>query len=181
MQTTRRRRRVIPSWWHKQLLGLSHPRPHRDRASVSEPLLQWSRVRCLTGQVRGFGATRSIAGLRETYWVSLVCPSQRVAGAQTVWLGLVCVWSARIAPNVPAAQLRVPAPVTGPVRGSAFPPRPRCEYIFCSVNSNLNLTFGRTVRPRVSQAAATQAAPAARVRPPVTTGTVRRPSSWTSP
>ncbi|MCJ1405823.1 hypothetical protein MMC11_009053 [Xylographa trunciseda] len=37
-----------------------------------------------------------------------------------------------------------------------------------------------TIRPRVSQASTTQAAPAARVRPPVTTGAVRRPSPWTS-
>ncbi|KAA6407581.1 MAG: hypothetical protein FRX48_08824 [Lasallia pustulata] len=35
--------------------------------------------------------------------------------------------------------------------------------------------------PRVSQAATTQAASPARVRPPLITGAVRRPSSWTSP
>ena len=68
--------------------------------------------------------------------------------------------------------------VTGPVRESALPPRTRCKYIFCSVHSKL--TFGRTIRPRVSQAGTTKAAPAARVQPPATTGTVRRPSPWTS-
>ena len=179
MQTTRRRRRVTQLWWQSQLLGLSHPRPSRERASESEPLPRWSQVRCLTGQVRGVEATQSIAGLQGTYWVSPVCPSQQGAGALTVWLVLVCVWSAKIAPNVPAAQLRVSAPATGPVRESALPPRFRRKYVFCSVCSKL--TFGRIIRPRVSQAAATPAAPAARVRPSVTTGTVRRPSFWTSP
>ncbi len=74
--------------------------------------------------------------------MSPVCPSQKVAGAQTVWLGLVCVWSVRIAPNVPAAQLRVPATVTGSVWMSAFPPQTGCEYTFCSVSSVRFLLFG---------------------------------------